>query len=324
MRALTGGTEEEPAQAAEEAEEVDLSPFRRRREALIAEVRRSLEAFAVQPGGGTVSTMYLTGPGAAETDLVQALADHLQVPVETIETFRDVNLDERLQGEWSSRLSAFSAALGTAASVCAPRAPVFDFLTPISQQLRRPRKRRPMMLAVLGLVFLAGLIAVPAWTFALHRARLRRLEDQLAKLRKKEKVLRDLERRLADLAPWTDPAKRVSWYEVYEALQQLWPKGQRAYLTSLSFRSPRGRSRGPRSHQVVLVGKARNPGVVEEITNALREDRRFGTPEFSHQRETSDKLGYPTTFKITVEWLGSRGKKQSDRTTSRPRRSSTE
>jgi hypothetical protein len=43
---------------------------------------------------------------------------------------------------------------------------------------------------------------------------------------------------------------------------------------------------------------------VTALAEALRDSPEFDVPEFHHQHETTDKLGYPTSFRITVEWMG--------------------
>jgi len=293
---------EEPREGTDEA--VGLTLFHRWQGGLILEVRRSLEAFAVQPGGGPVSALYLTGVGAADEALAGAIAEALATRVAVLDPFERLDLSSRVKRQGEAGLAAFASALGAAVADCRPQVPGFDFLTPIQERLRKPRSKRPIAVAAAAVALLAVVIGVPLVVFSARWATLARLEAEIGELEPRALAVRKTQQRIRDLAPWTDARQRVAWHQVYESLAALWPEGRRAYLTSLSFQSARHRGRSERGPRVVLNGRAQNVGVVDALAEALRRSKQFAVPDFSSQRVTKDKLGYPILFKITVEWQG--------------------
>jgi len=274
----------------------DLSLFAGRQTAVVRALRRSLEAFAVQPGGGAVSRVYLTGTGADDDRLAGAVAEALHVPVAAFDPFDRATLAGRASKADVADLPAYATALGLAMAECDELVPGFDFAVAIEERMRPVRSRKPITGAGVAAVLLAAVIALPIVFYKLKERRLKAAEAELVALREQKATVEKLRRDIADITPWTDPKQRASWSEVLRALNVLFPGQRRAYLTQLQ---------GQKGNVLSISGRAQNPAAINELLESLKASPAFGEPDYTGQHvSSSDRLGYPVRFTIKVAWLG--------------------
>lgn len=285
-----------PDAATPAAESGVLSLFDRQEQALVGEVRRSLEAFAVQPGGGPVSRLYLTGTGAGDVHLAAALAEELNVPVAAINPLERVQLSDRAKKTPPEDWPAYATVLGLVVSEQADLVPGFDFLVPIETRMRPVRSKRPLA-AVLGAAAAAALLIGGVMVlFKITEARLAGLLEQQAELEAHQKRAADLERQAKDLDPWTDPARRLAWRLAIHRISRAMPPERRAYVSRLYMQE---------NGTITLDGRAENDTVVAQLTDALKhQEKDFGPPDLVFQRNTGDSSDYPVAFQIKIQWRG--------------------
>jgi type IV pilus assembly protein PilM len=275
-----------------------LSIFERQQTALIAELRRSLEAFAVQPGGGPVARLYLTGVNAQDEALAGAIAEALGIPVATFDPFEKVTLGESLRQTPRSELSAYATALGMVAAEVEDLVPGFDFLLPLEERMKPAVKKRPWAAIVGAALGLLVLVGAPIGYYQARQSQLKALTLSKNRVQAEFDALKKVQAKVDALSPWADPDVRLSWLDALDAVNTAWPERQTAYLFRLQTAV-----RPDQPGTLTLDGRAQNSAIVSQIYDALRRDPRIASVNPGAQVYVpNDPYGYTIQFQFKVEY----------------------
>jgi len=150
---------------------------------LVGEMRRTLMAAAGQRNGLKVDQVLVWAHQSVADSLSDRAANQLQLPIQVIDPFTKVRLDDSAKTEISGgRKSRFTPLLGVLVAEAAGTRQVVDFLSP----RRRPPKKRPIgRYALAGSAAAAVLIAGAWWYRSTHTD----LDYQIAELKKTSKGL---------------------------------------------------------------------------------------------------------------------------------------
>ncbi len=249
---------------------------------VVTEVTRSLQSFVAMQRGGEINACLVAGATGIEEQIVASLAKRLNVPCEMFDPSRGFAL------RMGEGLSAFGAALGLAAGQAADALP-FDFVNPKRPAPPRDtRKTRALAIAGGVVVFLAVVGLARHSYLAKRQEVVSELQKRNKKLDEKNKGLKNVKRRMADIDTWQ--GADINWLDQLAHLSNSLPGADRVYLTALRCNSGNG---------ISLTGRLRDN---RDISNFAKQQMALPGYEVL-PRGTSparDQYGYGMQFRMDM------------------------
>jgi len=257
---------------------------------LAAELTRTLAAAENRPDCGVVETVTVLAHGGEHAELVAHLKRELDVHLRTFDPFATIELAPNVVQAYPAHAGRFGPALGMLLDGATQRRPAIDWLNP-HQAARKQNRYRPLVLATVAVVLLAGSLAARTWRNVARLDRqIERASAQLQELDQISQRLQEAERRVAPLDRWL--ASDIDWLDELYRLADCFPPPEDGMLTQLQV-VPRGDAVA-----MLLEGRAREHPVIDTLETRLRDERHKVVPLMSHHE--SDHGPYAWRFKSTV------------------------
>lgn len=264
--------------------------------ALLGEIRRTMVAAQNQLGGRRVEYIIVCGNPKDHTGLIERLGSELSLPVESFDPFAAVAINDSVRHRLPERHGRFAPLLGMLVDEAASAPHAIDFLNPRRRPPPPDRRRQKLLIAVAAGTLVAAVGAYVYWEFASiasqindAKAEQARVEKLLPASQKKIKDAQDVEKFVQGDITWLDELYRLS-----DA--QHFPLADDAIVSQLyaSTREPQGGS-------LLLEGLVREPGVINQMENSLRDTRHaiVGTGAQSDPRDKNYKWKFKETVVIT-------------------------
>ncbi len=256
---------------------------------VVAEVVRTLQSYHALESGMNIASLLVAGGTGVEPVVVKELARGLEVPCEVFDAGAALGLDHG-EGGTSEFISAVGLALGRDIRGELP----FDFLNPKRPEVVRNVKKQRLMAMGLAAVVAVLLAIGGGWAY-LHakESTVREINTELAKLKKKEEVVKALSDRVSAVKEWAE--QRRHWLAHLASITGLFPPCKDAYITTLRTSRNTGTiaRRGKKSREVGVIAvsiRARNREVIKQLNRNLTEaGYRFTTKRVA---TVEDPFGY--------------------------------
>ena len=262
---------------------------------LVAEVRRTLAAFANQVPGVAVDRVALAAGPDQHQAASDALAHALGIAVDRFDPFQAVEL----AGNRVHDPAAFVAAIGAALAASEPW-PI-DFLNPKKPVVPRDR-RKPIALAVAAAVVLmiAGSYTLAQLKLATGRKTLASLLDRQTKLKKSVTEGNEVIRKSQEIERFLNSG--IDCLGELKRLSERHPDTREMYTSSVTF-SHDASANG--STKIALDGFAKGSNVLEKLHENLNEDEHYSAqPDIGPTTTQNTRSGeYKTSVRsrITVK-----------------------
>jgi Tfp pilus assembly PilM family ATPase len=266
---------------------------------LVGEMRRTLMAAASQRNGLKIDRVIVWAHQSVADSLSDRAAGQLQLPIQVIDPFANVRVEESAKREiGEGRKSRFAPLLGVLVGEAAGKRQLIDFVNP----RRRPPKKRPIMKYALAGGAAAALLLGSLWWY---RSSHSSLDYQLADLRKTTK---DLDQLVAvaqqNIARHQEVDKfvrgDVNWLDELSRLAEKLPNSKDVILrdTTMSLRGGNSVSIG----EISTTAFVNRTEVGPQLEQQLR-DTYHKVEGKNAQRATPQIEGYPWSFKESIAIL---------------------
>jgi Tfp pilus assembly PilM family ATPase len=257
---------------------------------LVAEIRRTLAAANNQLGDKRVEAIYLSGDGESHRALAGRIAGDLGLPTKVFDPWGDVQRGKRLKKSPPENPARFAALLGILADESASARPAIDFLNPRKKPAPKSQRGR---WALYGGAAAAVVACAVGWVWmsllSLDNT-IRTLDEQHRGLVKQSDKYKEYARQEAELSKWT--RNGVVWVDELEHLSRKFPRAENGMVTSLTI-APHAMG-----GQITIEGLVKGPEVVEEMVQALTDERHIcTTPSTSEEKDAGQ---YAWRFKSLI------------------------
>ncbi len=256
---------------------------------LAVEIRRTIAAAQNQFGDQPMESVTLVGAVNELGTLPDELRQALEMTVDVFDPFDAVRWESTVT--LPEQRGGYAALLGLLQDESLGNAPTLDFLHPRRRTQAVDRRLRYATFGGLAAVC-AGLLAIMLWVYLRgYDARIAALQDEAQDLDQQVQIARKLEDDVREIDRFV--VGDVNWLDEMYLLSERLPPSEDALVASASFNSiPTG------GGQILLEGFVREPSVIRDMENDLRDERRKVTGSGSQLDERRTEL--PWQFRETI------------------------
>ena len=256
---------------------------------LVVEIRRTIAAAQNQFGDQPMERVTLVGAGNELGTLPEELRQALEMAVEVFDPFDAVRWEST--AVLPEQRGRYAALLGMLQDEARGNAPTLDFLNPRRRTPAVDRRVRYAAFAGLAVVC-AGLLAILLWVYVRgYDTRIAALQAEAQDLNQQVEIAGQLESDVREIDRFA--IGDVNWLDEMYLLSERLPPAEDALVASASFNSiPTG------GGQILLEGFVREPGVIGDLENKLRDERRKVSGSGSQLDERRREL--PWQFRETI------------------------